>query len=343
MQAKTIRNTAQLIAAGVIDPVDQAAIAKVAEKYAIAISPQIQEILHIDGIHQQFVPNVAELVANSDELLDPIGDSTHSPVKGIVHRYPDRCLLQPVRVCPVYCRFCFRRETVGPGNAALSADELQACYTYIRQHPKIWEVILSGGDPLILKPQQLGQIITELSQIPHVEVIRIHSRVPVLDSARINSEILQVLSQWRPIYIVLHINHPAEFTPAAIQAINSLIDHGVVLLGQTVLLKGVNDNIETLGQLMRGMVKHRIKPYYLHHADLAQGTQHMRTSIETGQALAAALRGNYSGLCQAQYVLDIPGGAGKSPIGPNYIERQADGYTVTDYQGMEHTYRDRSE
>jgi lysine 2,3-aminomutase len=340
LKQKTLRSATDLASAGLIDATEVPAISEVAKKYAVAISPQLQEILDRPGIKQQFVPSVAELYNSPSDQQDPIGDNANSPLKGIIHRYPDRCLLQPVRVCPVYCRFCFRRETVGPGNAALTQTELEACYKYIAEHPAIWEVILSGGDPLILKPQQLANIIMTLDQIEHVEIIRIHSRVPILDSARIDTAMLQALTQRRPIYIVLHINHAAEFSDAAIAAIEQLANNGIVLLGQTVLLKGINDNAATLGQLMRTMVKHRIKPYYLHQADLAAGTSHFRTTIAAGQKLMAALRGNYSGLCQPQYMLDIPGGAGKSPLGPTYITETEQGYVVNDYNGVAHNYND---
>ncbi len=335
---KTLRDVSDLAAAGLVSEPELAGISAVAEKYAVAISPHLQGLLHHDGIRRQFVPDTAELINNKNELADPIGDKAHSPIKGLIHRYPDRCLLQPVTMCPVYCRFCFRRETVGQGNPALTAQELDYCYEYIKQHPEIWEVILSGGDPLILKPSQLKQIITNLDQIKHVEIIRIHTRIPTVDPQRVNSDMIKVLTQRRPIYMVLHINHPDEFSPAALEAINSLVDNGIVLLGQSVLLKGINDNIETLGQLFRAMVKYRIKPYYLHHVDLAAGTSHFRTTISQGQELMAQLRGTYSGLCQPQYVLDIPGGAGKSPIGPNYLSPHESGYQVTNFVGKEHFY-----
>lgn len=340
-QTKVIKSIDGIAGIGIAMDDSHATLEAVAKKYSISITPQIQKILQQDGIKQQFVPSAAELVSTKQELSDPIGDFAHMMVKGLVHRYPDRCLLQPVTVCPVYCRFCFRREVVGQGEPALTAEQLQTCYDYIKEHEEIWEVILTGGDPLILKPKKLQQIINSLDQIKHVEIIRIHTRIPVVDPDRINDEMLSVLTMRKPIYIVLHINHPNEFTEVAIAAINKLADSGIVLLGQSVLLKGVNDNVTVLGQLMRNMVKHRIKPYYLHHADLAVGTSHFRTTIDHGQDLMASLRGNYSGLCQPQYVLDIPGGAGKSPIGPNYICKHDGDYKVTSYEGKEHLYRDQ--
>lgn len=337
---KTLSDVQELIELDLVAESDRAALMQVTTKYSLAISKHLQTILHHEGVAKQFVPTTAELVNTKQDLIDPIGDKPFSPVKGLVHRYPDRCLLKPVTVCPVYCRFCFRRETVGQGNPALTAQELLACYKYIQQHTDIWEVILSGGDPLILKAKQIHAIISALDKIQHVEVIRIHTRIPIVDPARVDSALIAALTQRKPIYVVLHINHPDEFTEAAILAIDSLADNGIVLLGQSVLLKGINDNVEILGKLMRTMVKHRIKPYYLHHMDFASGTSHFRTKIAEGQKLVAGLRGNYSGLCQPEYVLDIPGGAGKSPIGPTYLSKHNDGYKINSYAGEEYLYSD---
>lgn len=339
MTKKTLRSVEELISESLAPADDHAALAMVAQKYAVAVSPHLFDLIkNEDGLRKQFIPTAAELINSPQDMTDPIGDKTHSPIKGVIHRYPDRCLLQPVTVCPVYCRFCFRRETVGKGNPSLTPKELEACYAYIQSQPGIWEVILSGGDPLILKPKQVSNIIAQLDQIKHVDVIRIHTRIPTVDPARINDEMVAALAQRRPVYVVMHINHPAEFSPQAIDAIDKLANSGIVLLGQTVLLKGINDNVETLGKLMRAMVKYRIKPYYLHHVDLASGTSHFRTTIAEGQEIVAGLRGNYSGLCQPEYVLDIPGGAGKSPIGPNFLHKDGNTYKIRNYAGQEYTY-----
>lgn len=319
---------------------DETKLQKVTSKFAVGVTRQIKSSLDKPGIAKQFLPTEEELVSKSSELHDPIGDHTYSPIKGIIHRYPDRCLLHPVKVCAVYCRFCFRRETVGKQNTSLSASELEKCYEYIRKHSEIWEVILSGGDPLVLSPVKLQKIINKLDQIEHVAIIRLHTRVPIVDSRRVNTELLEVLKQRKPIYMALHMNHPDEFTEPAIEAISKLADAGVVLIGQTVLLHGINDTAETLGKLFRKMVRHRIKPYYLHHLDRAEGTSHFRTSIEAGQKIMAELRGRYSGLCLPEYVLDIPGGAGKSPIGPCYLSKKSSVYEVTNYQGKQFTYND---
>ncbi len=226
------------------------------------------------------MPSDAELVTTPDERADPIGDHTHSPVKGIVHRYHDRVLLKPSHACPVYCRFCFRREMVGPGGEALSPVELEAALDYVRAHPEVWEVILTGGDPLILSPRRIGEIVREVEAIDHVGVIRVHTRVPVVDPLRVTDALIAALRAEKAIYVVLHVNHAREFTDAARAACRKLSDAGIVLLSQTVLLKGVNDDAATLEALFRALVRHRIKPYYLHQGDLAPGTSQFRTTID---------------------------------------------------------------
>jgi lysine 2,3-aminomutase len=261
------------------------------------------------------------------------------PVKGIVHRYPDRVLLKPSHVCPVYCRFCFRREMVGPGGEALNPAELEAAYAYIRERPAIFEVVITGGDPLMLSARRLAAMIAALSAIPHLGVIRIHSRVPVVDPERIDAALVGALESDKGVFLVLHADHPRELTAEAAAAIRRLNRAGIALLSQSMLLKGVNDDPAVLEQLLRRLISLRVKPYYLHHGDLAPGTAHFRTTIDEGQAVVGALRGRVSGLCQPSYVLDVPGGYGKVPIGPNYLARNDDGtWRVTDYRGDVHHY-----
>lgn len=344
MNKQTIRTIESLVEYNLIDETRQPLLREVAEQFSVSITKQLVEQIEPhnpqDPIARQFVPSEQELLVSERELADPIGDDAHKAVKGIVHRYPDRCLFTPVHVCPVYCRFCFRREKVGEASETLTPAEIDAAIDYIASQKNIWEVILTGGDPLILKPACLGKLLQRLAVIPHVEVIRIHTRVPVVDSARITPEMLQALRLNKPVYIVLHANHPAEFTQAAKDACNALVDTGVPMLSQTVLLHELNDNIEVLSDLMRCFIRLRIKPYYLHHADLAKGTGHFRTSIAKGQELMRQLRGRFSGLCQPTYVLDIPNGYGKAPIGPNYIVHlEGSDYLVEDYQGGAHRYR----
>jgi lysine 2,3-aminomutase len=314
-----------------------------ADALAIAITPSMLALIDrgdpADPIARQFVPSVAETEVAPEELADPIGDEARSPVKGIVHRYPDRVLLKPLHACPVYCRFCFRREKVGPGGEALSGVELEAALAYIRARPEIWEVILTGGDPLMLAPRRLGELVGALDAIGHVGVLRIHSRVPIVDPARVTDELLAALKPGRAaLWFAVHCNHPRELAPETRKALARLADAGIPLLGQTVLLAGVNDDVETLDALMRALVTARVKPYYLHHPDLVRGTGHFRVSIERGQALMKALRSRLSGLAQPTYVLDVPGGHGKVPIGPGYLGDDPEALLIEDAFGGRHRY-----
>jgi len=318
---------------------DAAALAEVAARYAVAITPAIEALIDPsdpnDPIARQFVPDPRELERHADEDADPIGDDAHSPVEGIVHRYPDRVLLKLVNACAVYCRFCFRREMVGPGRGGLAGKALEAALDYIARRPEIWEVILTGGDPLVLSPRRIKDVVRRLAAIPHVKVIRVHTRLPVAAPERITSALVRALKSDKAVFVVLHANHARELSAAARAACARFVDAGIPMLSQTVLLRGVNDNAETLGALMRALVECRIKPYYLHHADLAPGTAHLRTSLREGQDIMRKLHGRTSGLCQPSYVLDIPGGFGKSPVGPSYIG--ADG-SIEDFNGRRHAY-----
>lgn len=341
---KTLRRLSDLDEAGLASPSKRAALEHVAARYAIAITPEMEALIDRndpgDPIARQFVPDPAELDVAPQERADPIGDHAHSPVDGIVHRYPDRVLLKLTHVCAVYCRFCFRREMVGPDAEPLTPAQLDIALGYIADHPDIWEVVLTGGDPLVLSARRLRDVMARLSIIDHVKVIRVHSRVPIADPARITDELVRALKvEGKATYVVAHANHARELTPAAREASARIIDAGIPMLSQSVLLAGVNDDPQTLGALMRALVECRIKPYYLHHGDLAPGTAHLRTTIERGQELMRALHGRYSGLCQPCYVLDIPGGHGKSPVGPSYLSRGDQGCTqVEDFNGELHCY-----
>ncbi|WP_230532124.1 lysine-2,3-aminomutase-like protein [Microvirga roseola] len=341
---RPIRTPAELVEAGLLAPERMTEIGRVAERYAVAISPAMAELIDRndpdDPIARQFVPDAAELVTKPEERDDPIGDLAHSPVEGIVHRYPDRVLLKAVHVCPVYCRFCFRREMVGPqGLGTLSPEAITKAFAYIADHPEIWEVILTGGDPLVLSPRRLAEIMRRLAPVDHVKVVRFHTRVPVVAPERIDADLIEALkASGKTAYVALHANHPRELTDGARAACARLVDAGIVMISQSVLLKGVNDDPETLAALMQAFVENRIKPYYLHHPDFAPGTSHFRLSIEEGRALLTALRGRISGLCQPTYILDIPGGHGKAVIGPDAIRENGGCYTVSDFRGGEHAY-----
>jgi len=329
-----IRTPEDLVAAGLASPDQHAGLLAVGQHYAIAITPALRALIEHpdDPIGRQFIPDPAELDVAPHELADPIGDDALSPLPGVVHRYADRALLKPLLICPVYCRFCFRREHVGPGGGLLSDAELEAAYTWFREHPAVREVILTGGDPLMLSPRRLGRILQTLAAIPHIELLRIHTRVPVADPARVTAALAAAMEVDTPVWLVVHANHAREFTPAADAALRRIQAAGVPLLGQSVLLRGVNDNAEALEELFRAMLRARVKPYYLHQLDPAPGTVRFAVPIDEGQRILRALRGRLTGLAWPTYVLDIPGGHGKVPIGPSYL---ADG-VVSDPTGQTH-------
>jgi lysine 2,3-aminomutase len=343
VRAGTLRER-DLVSAGLVGSGRLEEIERVAGEFAVALTADVAELIDpanpADPIAAQFVPSGAELEIAPEERTDPIGDARWSPLPGIVHRYPDRVLLAPTLLCPVYCRFCFRREVVGKRPAMLDQSALERAFDYIRRRPEIWEVIVTGGDPLVLAPRRVADIVRTLDQIPHVAVIRFHTRVPVVDPRRVKPALVQALAAEKAVYVVVHANHPRELTPGAREALTRLSRAGIPLLSQTVLLRGVNDDAAVLEALFRGLVAMRVKPYYLHHADLARGTAHFRTGIAAGQRLVRSLRGRISGLCQPTYVLDIPGGYGKVPIAPCAVSAggEAGGWNVEDGAGIQHAY-----
>src|SRR5215813_5778120 len=312
---------------GLVGPARFEEIRRVAQEFAVAMTADMAALIDpahpADPIAAQFVPSGAELEIAREERTDPIGDERWSPIPGIVHRYPDRVLLKPTALCPVYCRFCFRREVVGKRPAMLARPALERAFDYIRQRPEIWEVIVTGGDPFVLAPRRLAEIVRTLDQIPHLAVIRFHTRVPIVDPCRVGPALVEALAAEKAVYVALHANHPRELTGQVKEALTRLSRVGIPLLSQTVLLRGINDDAAVLEALFRGLVAMRVKPYYLHHADLARGTAHFRTGIAAGQRLVRSLRSRISGLCQPTYVLDIPGGYGKVPIAPCAVSKRA--------------------
>jgi lysine 2,3-aminomutase len=343
---KTLRTPDQLADAGLVAREAVEGLERVAQRYAVAITPDMVRLIERgmanDPIARQFVPDARELDQRPEERTDPIGDIAHEAVPGVVHRYPDRVLLKLTHVCPVYCRFCFRREMVGPGGEALAGEALDRAIDYIRRDDRIFEVIMTGGDPLMLAPRRIAEVTRRLTEIAHVRVLRWHSRVPVVDPERVTPELVAALKSERAVYVGIHTNHPRELTPAARAAIARMADAGLVLVSQTVLLKGVNDDAATLAELFTELVALRVKPYYLHHADLAPGTAHFRTSIAEGQALMRALRGRISGLALPTYVLDVPGGFGKVPVGPQYVDADGPMPTIAiDVHGAKHAYPEK--
>jgi len=319
---------------------DDPTLDAVAARYAVAVTPEMARLIDPndpnDPIARQFLPSVRELDRQPEEDSDPIGDNAHSPLKGLIHRYRDRVLLKPLHTCPVYCRFCFRRESVGPNGAGnLSDAELAAAFEYVAAHPEIFEVIVSGGDPFMLSARRIAAIAEAAAGIGHVKVMRWHTRVPLVDPSRVTPALIAALKSFPgAVYVAVHANHSREFAATGKTALARLADAGIVLLSQTVLLKGVNDDPAVLEDLMRTFVANRVNVYYLHQADLAPGTAHFRTTVAEGQALMRALRGRLSGIAQPVYVVDVPGGHGKVPVGPTYVA----GDRIADPAGEWHLY-----
>ncbi len=339
----TLRCVKDLNEAGLIRSAD-GDLSAIEGQYDIGVSAHVRNTIKgvDDPVARQYVPSVEELNVQKDEEADPIGDEVYCPVKGIVHRYPDRVLLKATNICAVYCRYCFRKEMIGAGSDHLSDDDLEKALDYIRGHNDIWEVILTGGDPLILSARRLHRIIEALNTIDHVQVIRIHSRIPVADPEKITDTHLGVLkSSSKAIHVVAHVNHKQEISPQVESAILKLRQAGVSVLSQSVLLKGVNDDPVVLETLFRKLTTLHVRPYYLHHLDRAKGTSHFRISIERGKEIMRALQGRVSGICLPKYMLDIPGGHGKVPVDDGYVHALGDNlYRLEDYQGCEHLYEE---
>ncbi|WP_103334105.1 lysine-2,3-aminomutase-like protein [Pseudotabrizicola formosa] len=334
------QSISDLVADGLVRADEAPVLERVAQDFRLRLTPQMRAAsARSDGVARQFVPSAAELIQRPEDLPDPIGDDAHAPVPGLTHRYPDRVILHVTKTCEVYCRFCFRRETVGD-TGHLPPDQLQAALDYIARTPAIHEVILTGGDPLVLSARRIGDLVARLAAIPHVGVLRLHTRVPVVAPDRITPALIDALRQHPSVWIVVHTNHADELTAEARAALTRLADAGIPLLSQSVLLRGVNDSADALEDLFRALIRLRVKPYYLHHCDLARGAGHFRTTIAEGQAIMSALRGRLSGTALPSYVLDIPGGFGKVPIGPGYVTAQARGWSVTDPNGHQHHYSD---
>jgi len=328
-----------LVAAGLAAPEARAALEAVARRYATLVPPAWRDLIDSpdDPIGRQVIPHPDELTAAPGETPDPTADEPFSPVPGVVHRYPDRALLKPLLVCPVYCRFCFRREHVGPDGGVLDEAALERALAWLAGRPEIGEVILTGGDPLLLSPRRLRRILDALAGMAHVGTVRIHSRLPVAAPERLDEALAAALDFPRALWLVVHANHARELTPQARAAIRRVQARAVPVLGQSVLLRGVNDSAAALEALFRAMVESRIKPYYLHQLDPAPGTRRFHVPIAEGRRLLGELRGRVTGLAWPTYVLDIPGGHGKVPLGPDYLE--ADG-AVRDWRGSRHAAGD---
>ena len=287
-----------------------------------------------DPVRQQCVPSKKEKDLFFGLQDDPLGEEKDSVIKGLVHRYPDRVLVTLTDICPVYCRHCTRKREWRNGFWTRTNEELETIYSYICSHSQIRDVILSGGDPLILSTQKLGSILERLRQIEHVEIIRIGTRCPVVLPHRIDDELVSMLKRYRPIWINTHFNHPNEITSQSSQACDRILCAGIPINNQTVLLKGINDDPETMTRLCQGLLRIGVRPYYLFHCDPVKGAGHFRTSIDRGLEIIKAMRGHTSGLCVPTYVVDGLGGQGKVPLQPNYVvSKQGEFLILKGYKG----------
>ncbi len=344
---RVLRSVEELQHNQLISAEDADALRALTKRYSIAVTPEMAQIIQSapdkDPIAAQFIPRIEEMHVLPQERMDPTGDYPHAPMRALVHRHRDRVLLKPTVACAVYCRFCFRREMIGPNGDTITQEDVDKALRYIAENSEIKEVILTGGDPLVLAPHRLAVIVQQLNMIPHVKWLRIHTRVPVVAPDKINAEMLNALRSVKAITMAVHANHAREFTPKAGAALVRLAHQGIVLLGQSVLLKGVNDTADALADLFETMMQHRIKPYYLHHPDQVTGTSHFRLPFEQGMRLMKAVRARVSGVCMPHYVVDIPGGVCKIPVTPETVCPDTDRpgtYGLYDDQGREFSYYD---
>jgi len=314
--------------------IDPAPLMQVAERYPMRINPYYLSLIQQvgDPIWKQAVPDALEL---QDEVchVDPLNEENQSPIPNLVHRYPDRVLFMISSTCAMYCRFCTRKRKVGCTEMAISTESIAAGIAYISEHPEIRDVILSGGDPLLLSDENLDSILRRLRAIPHLEIIRIGTRIPVVLPQRITPGLVKVLKRYHPLYINTHFNHPTEVTPQASRACSLLANAGIPLGNQTVLMRGVNDDPLVMRNLMQRLLAIRVRPYYIYQADQVQGTDHFRTSVEEGLEIMRALRGYTTGMAVPTYVIDAPGGGGKIPILPDYLQQLGSDVVLKNYRG----------
>ncbi|MDX2019105.1 MAG: KamA family radical SAM protein [Deltaproteobacteria bacterium] len=326
-----------------LEPEERAALEVAPEKFRVGITPYYASLMDPSHpycpVRMQVVPRLGELKVEPGELEDPLGEDSHRPVSAIFHRYPDRCLLLALDRCAIYCRHCNRRRLVGQEESSITKADLTAAVDYIRRTPAIRDVLISGGDPLTLSTSKLEEIVAAVRAVPHVEIIRIGTRVPVVLPMRIDEELCTMLRKYHPLFINTHFNHPKELTPLARAACERLADAGIPMGNQTVLLRGVNSSARVLRKLFTELLRARVKPYYLFQGDVAEGTGHLRTRVETAVELMGQLRGHITGMAIPHLVIDTPGGMGKVPVGPDYvIERSPTAWRLRNYEGKEVSY-----
>lgn len=311
-------------------------------QFRFAITPHWMELIqHSTAAYQQVVPSANELLPSPTDMDDPLGEERDSVLPNLVHRYPDRVLLLATDHCAAYCRYCTRKRVVGSGQVPFSRTKLQAAFDYIAAHPEIRDVLVSGGDPLILNDEQIGWILDSLRDIPHIEFLRMGTRVPLFMPDRITDELLAIFRRNHPFFLSVHFNHPDELTPETRQALNCIADAGVPMGSQTVLLRGINDDPAVMKSLMHELLKCRVRPYYIYQCDLVEGAEHFRTDIATGMRIIEALRGHTTGYAVPTFVVDLPGGGGKVPVAPDYVlSRSGHTWRFRNFEGREYEYQE---
>ncbi len=328
------------------DPEERAQLSQTLEKFPLSITPYYLSLIdpadfRNDPVFRQSFPSPAELLVERHEMSDPLAEDKDSPVPGVTHRYPDRVLLQVSNVCSMYCRHCTRKRKVGDRDFLPGRDQIARGLDYIRNTPQVRDVLLSGGDPLMLADDQLDWILTELGRIPHVQVVRIGTRMPVVLPYRITDALVAMLKKHNPLWINTHFNHPREITASSRQALGKLADAGIPLGNQAVLLAGVNDCPRIIKELVHRLVANRVRPYYLYQCDLSEGLSHFRTPVGKGIEIMESLIGHTSGFAVPTYVVDAPGGGGKIPLTPNYlVSLSTNKVVLRNFEGVITTYRE---
>jgi lysine 2,3-aminomutase len=336
----------ELAAALTLSEAERSGLAALGERgFPVAVTPYYLGLIDAQDpdcpIRRQVVPRVEELERVPGDLADPLGEAAHEAAPNLIQRYPDRALLFATDRCAVYCRFCTRSRLVGAGGGARSLDRLEPAFAYLRAHPEISDVIVSGGDPMVMATERLVRLVARLREIPSIETIRLATRVPVVLPQRVTDELLQALRPHHPIWVMTHFNHPKELTPESERALIRLADAGFPVMNHSVLLRGVNADADVLARLFRGLVRCRARPYYLLQADPVQGTGHLRTPLEAGVAIMERLQGRLSGIALPKLIVDTPGGLGKVPVGPDYVVARAAGVTrFRTHRGVEVDYLD---
>ncbi len=323
---------------------EQARLSLVTMRYPLSITPYYLSLINRDNpadpIRKQAVPSILEITMGTMGLEDPLAEEDYFAVPGLVHRYPDRALMVLTDICPMFCRHCTRKREWRHGGWVRKISEIEVMLEYLRRNSQIRDVIISGGDPLTLSTRRLEDILSRIREIKHIEIIRIGTRFPVVLPQRVDEELCSMLSKYGPIWLNTHFNHPNEITPQAAEACDRLLRSGVPVNNQSVLLRGVNDTVETQVKLCQNLLKIKVRPYYLFQCDEVQGTEHLRTPVETGIKILEGMRGHTSGLAIPTFVVDLPFGGGKVPLQPNYVlEKNEEELLIRNYQGRIFQYR----